>query len=409
MSDILHTYQWTGINTQGKRVNGVVEAVDFKEAQLELKKRGVEVITLQLSSESSLLKMKVFSTKKKKIKPKDILLFTRYLSTMLAAGLPLVQALDIIGYDQENAEVKAMILSIKSSVEEGKTLAEAFSKYPEQFSELYSSLIKAGEKSGTLDKVLNRLGLYLERTENLKRKIKKAFVYPAAIMTVAVIVSLILLLFVVPQFQAMFKSFGGNLPVFTRMVVSLSNGLKSYGWIALIALVVGVWGFRRLLKRSAQLQLLRDKWSLKLYIIGAVLKNGIIARYARTLATTLEAGMPMVESMKSMAAVMGNRVYSEAILGVCDDMISGRQLSTSMRTTGLFPNMVVQMVAVGEASGTLSTMLHKVADYYEEEVNATVDNLSSLLEPVIMLVLGVVVGGFVVAMYLPIFRLGSLF
>ncbi|MHB1222299.1 MAG: type II secretion system F family protein [Gammaproteobacteria bacterium] len=408
MSDALQPYQWTGIDARGKRVKGVVEAIDLKDAQLELKKQGVEVITLQLSSESSWLKMKIF-TRKKKIKPRDILLFTRYLSTMLAAGLPLVQALDIIGHDQENPEVKAMILSVKSSVEGGKTLAESFSKYPKQFGELYSSLIKAGEKSGTLDKVLNRLGLYLERTEDLKRKIKKALVYPTAIIVVAGLVSLILLLFVVPQFEAMFKSFGGDLPAFTRVVVSLSKVLRSYGWAVLIVSVVGVWWLRRLLQRSAALQRLRDKWILKMYLIGPVLKNGIIARYARTLATTLEAGMPMVESMNSMAAVMGNRIYSEAVLDVCKDMISGRQLSASMRTTKLFPNMAVQMVAVGEASGTLSAMLHKVADYYEEEVNTTVDNLSNLLEPVIMLVLGVVVGSFVVAMYLPIFKMGSLF
>ncbi|MFZ2315046.1 MAG: type II secretion system F family protein [Gammaproteobacteria bacterium] len=408
MSDALQPYQWTGIDARGKRVKGVVEAIDLKDAQLELKKQGVEVITLQLSSESSWLKMKIF-TRKKKIKPRDILLFTRYLSTMLAAGLPLVQALDIIGHDQENPEVKAMILSVKSSVEGGKTLAESFSKYPKQFGELYSSLIKAGEKSGTLDKVLNRLGLYLERTEDLKRKIKKALVYPTAIIVVAGLVSLILLLFVVPQFEAMFKSFGGDLPAFTRVVVSLSKVLRSYGWAVLIVSVVGVWWLRRLLQRSAALQRLRDKWILKMYLIGPVLKNGIIARYARTLATTLEAGMPMVESMNSMAAVMGNRIYSEAVLDVCKDMISGRQLSSSMRTTKLFPNMAVQMVAVGEASGTLSAMLHKVADYYEEEVNTTVDNLSNLLEPVIMLVLGVVVGSFVVAMYLPIFKMGSLF
>lgn len=401
-------YQWQGINTQGQRVNGVIDAIDPKEAQTELKKRGIEVISLKPKTKLSLSRPKLFG-KHKKIKTMDVLMFTRFVATMLASGLPIVQSLDIIAQDQENVNMKNLILGIKSNVEGGKTLAESFNQYPHQFGSLYCSLIKAGEGSGTLDKILNRLAIYLERTDKLKSKVKKALVYPAAILTVALIVSLVLLIFVVPQFETMFKTFGAELPLFTRMVVNISYFIRSKWW--LLALIIGfaIAGLRYAFKRYEYLQLAKDKASLKIYIVGPVLKNSIIARFTRTLAITLEAGMPIVESMKSMAAVMGNRIYSDAILQICDDVTNGYQLSVAMRSTKLFPNMTVQMVAVGETSGTLALMLNKIADYYEEEVNATVDNLSSLLEPVIMLVLGVVVGGFVVAMYLPIFKIGSLF
>jgi len=328
---------------------------------------------------------------------------------MLAAGLPILQTLDIIASDQENPAMKSLVLTVKSKVESGKTLAESFGQYPKQFGDLYCSLVKAGEISGTLDKTLNRLAIYLERSENLKRKIKKALVYPITIVAVAVIISLVLLIFVVPQFQALFKTFGAPLPWFTMMVVNFSHVLRSYGWLILIALVAGVAVAKHIFQTSEKANLMYDRAILKVYIIGPVLRNGIIARFARTLATTVESGMPIIESMKAMAPVMGNRIYAKAIFQICNDIASGNQLSYAMRSTGIFPNMSVQMIAVGEASGALATMLNKVADYYEEEVNTTVDNLSSLLEPVIMLVLGVVVGGFVIAMYLPIFKMGSLF
>lgn len=404
----MQQFQWTGINYNGARVNGVVQAINLQDAQTELKRSGIEVISLTPKISLSFAKIQLFS-KQKKIKPKDVLQFTRYMATMLAAGLPIIQALDIIAHDQENPAMKALILSIKTNVESGKTLAESFGQYPKQFGELYCSLIKAGEKSGTLDKILHRLEHYLERTESLKRKIKKAMVYPTAILSVALIVSLVLLIFVVPQFQAMFKTFGAQLPAFTVMVVNLSDFVRHYWWLIIVFITVSIIGFKYALNHSPSFHQLIDRWKLKLYIIGPVLRNGIISRYTRTLATTLEAGMPIIDSMRSMAPVMGNSVYSDAILKICDDVTSGNQLSTSMRSTNLFPNMSIQMISVGEVSGTLSNMLNKVADHYEEEVNTTVDNLSSLLEPVIMLVLGVVVGGFVVAMYLPIFKIGSLF
>lgn len=407
MAENKQSFQWSGINNQGKRLDGVVLATDIKDAQTELSRMGIEVI--ELAPKRGISFNFKFLKSKGKIKPKDILLFTRYISTMLSSGMPIVQALDILSKDSENPAVQEMIISLKNNIAGGKTLAESFKLYPEQFSDLYCNLISAGEKSGTLEKILKRLGGYLERSEMLKRKIKKAMIYPAAIMTVALGVSLILLLFVVPQFQKMFSSFGAQLPWFTRMVVNLSDFLRSYWWLLLMGIVGGVFGMKRYLRESEEARLMLDKAALRLYIIGDVTQKGTIARFARTLATTLEAGMPIVESMRSMSLIMGNRIYSKAVLDICNDVVNGKQLSVAIEATGLFPNMAVQMISVGEASGSLSDMLNKVADYYEEEVNVIVDNLSSLLEPIIMVVLGVIVGTFVVAMYLPIFKIGSLF
>lgn len=397
------TYKWTGINNQGKREEGIISAADVKSAQLDLKNKGVDVISLTTQHSYHL------SLRQKKIKLKDIQLFTRYLSTMLSAGLPIIQALDIICHDQENPQMGELIKSIKKDIASGKTLAETFGQYPKHFSGLYCNLIKAGEKSGTLDKILNRLAGYIEKSETLKKKIKKALIYPIAILSIAMIVSLILLIFVVPQFQKMFESFGAKLPYFTQMVVNLSNMLRSYWWIFVIAIGLFVFFWKRHLRYNERVGVFLDSVSLKVYIIGPVIRKGILARFTRTLSTTIEAGMPIVDSMKSMKHIMGNRLYADAVQKLCDDISSGHALSDSMGETKVFPNMVVQMIAVGEASGRMSEMLNKIADYYEEEVNHLVDSLSSLLEPLIMLILGVIVGGFIIAMYLPIFKIGSLF
>ncbi|MHB1948161.1 MAG: type II secretion system F family protein [Gammaproteobacteria bacterium] len=403
MADDTHAFKWSGIDTSGKRKKGVIRAAGIKEAQNDLKKMGIEVIHLDTQKSTQLSMQRA-----KKIKPKDIQLFTRYLSTMLAAGLPIIQALDIVGTDQDNPTLKALIFSIKSNIASGQSMSETFAQHPQYFSPLYSSLIKAGESSGTLDKILNRLALYLEKSEMIKRKIKKALTYPIAILSVAFIVSGILLIFVVPQFQKMFASFGAQLPAFTMMVVHLSNFLRSYWWLMLLSLVILIFWFRHQLRTSEQFRYRIDRFILRFIIIGNVLKKGIIARFTRTLATTLEAGIPIVDAMKSMAPIMGNSLYSKGISNIADDLISGNSLSTAMRNTELFPNMVIQMISVGEASGKLPDMLSKIADYYEEEVNSVVDNLSSLLEPLIMVILGVVIGTFVIAMYLPIFKIGSL-
>ena len=408
MPEQTQAFKWIGINSQGKRVDGVVKAADMKDAMSELKKMNIEVIKLDQNSQIAAFSFSKYS-RKNKIKPEDIVLFTRFLSTMISAGLPIVQAMDIISRDQDNVAMRSLVVNLKSNISGGKTLAESFHQYPEQFNELYCSLIKAGEKSGTIDKILKRLGNYLERTESLKRKIKKALVYPAAILVVALVVSLILLIFVVPQFEAMFKSFGADLPAFTRMVVNLSLFIRSYWWLLLLGAGIGIISFRRALNENEKVKAWIDKWVLKLYIIGPILKKGIIARFTRTLATTLEAGMPIVESMKSMENVMGNKIYADAVRRIREEVTTGHQLSASMEATKLFPNMTIQMIAVGEASGAMADMLNKVSDYYEDDVNTMVDNLSSLIEPIIMAVLGVIVGSFVVAMYLPIFRIGSLF
>ena len=401
------SFFWQGRDATGKKLSGYLLADDAKELQLELKKSNIELINLQIKKPPFGLTKK--KKKSKPVKTKDVLLFTRYMATMLAAGLPIIQILEIIAQDQENKQVKAMILNIKNSVEGGKTLAESFSQYPKQFNSLYCNLISAGEKSGTLDKILVRLAYYLERSENLKKKVKKALIYPAAILSVAAIVSLILLIFVVPQFQSMFKNFGAELPFFTQLVVNLSNFMRSYWWLFLGISIGSFITLRKVYQTNEKLQNLSDKLVLRIYIVGNVLKNSIIARFTRTLVITLEAGMPIVSSMNSMVAIVNNRIYERALTEIADKVVNGNQLSVAMRESGLFPNMPVQMIAIGEASGTLSLMLNKVADYYEEEVNTTVENLSSLLEPLIMLIIGVIVGGFVIAMYLPIFKIGSLF
>lgn len=397
-------FKYIGLNAQGKKVEGVVSAADAKAAQSELRKMQVDVISLTPKSGLGFGKKRV-----KKIKVKDIQLFTRFLSTMLSSGLPIIQSLDIIANDQENPTMQKLILNLKNDISGGKTLAESFSQHPKQFSNLYVSLIKAGEKSGTLDKILNRLAGYLEKTEAMRRKVKKALTYPIAILSVAMLVSLILLIFVVPQFQKMFESFDAELPVFTQAVVHLSEFIQNYWWALLGGIILTVVVLVKTLRGNEKFRQKKDRLLLKLYVIGPILQKSIIARFTRTLSTTLEAGMPIVESMKSMAPIMGNAVYSDAILRMCDDLNSGHTLSASMISTNLFPKMVIQMISVGEASGRLSDMLNKIADFYEDEVNSIVDNLSSLLEPLIMIVLGVVVGGFIVAMYLPIFKIGSLF
>ncbi len=402
MADDKQAFQWTGLNRQGKRVSGVLQAASLKEAQAELRKMNIEVVKLEKKTQL------LFGKRRHKIKPREILLFTRYLSTMITAGLPILQALDVIGREQENPAMQNLVTTMRTNIASGKTLGECFSQFPQHFDELYCSLIKAGEKSGTLDKILKRLADYLEKTATLKRKIKKALTYPTIILVVAMGVSLVLLLFVVPQFQAIFSSFGAELPLFTRMVVNFSHFLRSYFLLVLAVIGALITSFRRSLKRSKALREKVDELTLRIFVIGPLLKKGIIARYTRTLAITLDAGVPIIEAMQLMENVMGNLVYSKAVMQICKDVASGNQLYVSMNNTKLFPNMVVQMISIGETSGALAEMLNKVADYYEEEVNGIVDNLSSLLEPLIMVLLGGIIGTFVVAMYLPIFKLGSI-
>jgi len=398
----MQVYQWTGMNRQGKRVRGVLESLDIKSAELELKATGVEVITISQKAKSSL----TFS-RRKKIKPKEMILFTRYLHTMLNAGLPILKALEIIGKDQDNEAMKSMVVTLKNSISAGMTLAESMSQFPEYFSELYVNLVKAGEKSATLDKVLLRLVKYLDKSARLKSKVKSALIYPIAIVLVAVVVSLVLLIFVVPQFQVMFQNAGVKLPLFTRIVISFSHGLREYWWMFAGSIFLLVWGIRTMRRKNEAFSDRMDRIILRIPIIGSVIQKSVIARFTRTLAITLDAGLPIVDSIKSMVNIMGNKIYSKAVTHVSEDLTNGNQLASSLESTKLFPNMVVQMIAVGEASGALGEMLNNIANYYEEEVDYIADNLSTILEPMIMIILGVIMGCFIVAMYLPIFKLGS--
>lgn len=402
MAESQQVYHWKGINKQGKRTGGVIQSADIGAARGELKKSGIEVITINEGKRS------VFGARKQSIKSKDILLFTRLLSTMMAAGLPLVQAIEVIARDQDNATMRAMLMQIRSGLAGGQTLTECFRKFPKQFSNLYCSLISTGEKSGTLDKILIRFAVYLEKSATIRAKIKKALIYPIAVIAISFLVSGILLIFVVPQFQTIYSSFGAELPYFTRIVVHMSDVLRYYWWMVLVALGAMVWGFRHSLNTSEAFAERVDGWKLKVPVFGELLRKGIIARFARTLAISLDSGMPIVEAMKSMGDVVNNRVYARAVNQICNDVINGNQLNYAINNSKLFPNLAIQMIAIGEASGSLGEMLNKVADYYEEDVGHMVDNLSNLLEPLIMVVLGVIIGGFVIAMYLPIFKIGSI-
>ncbi len=326
---------------------------------------------------------------------------------MLAAGIPLVQAFEIVGNGHENAAMQKLILAIKADVEGGSALAEALAKHPLYFDDLFVNLVEAGEQAGALESLLDKIATYKEKTEAIKKKIKKALTYPAAVLVVAFVVTTILLIFVIPSFEDLFRGFGADLPTFTRMVIDLSAFVRTQG-VYLATLIGGsVAAFLYFKKRSRKMRHFLDRLMLKMPIIGPILQKAAIARYARTLSTMFAAGVPLVEAMESVAGATGNIVYEEAVLTMRDEVATGQRLQQAMENTDLFPNMVIQMIAVGEESGSLDEMSAKVADFFEDDVDNAVDNLSSLLEPMIMAILGVLVGGLVVAMYLPIFKLGA--
>jgi len=345
--------------------------------------------------------------KTQKITTTDIAIFSRQLATMMSAGIPLVQAFDIVGSGHDNPSMQKLILNIKSDVEGGATLAEALARHPLYFDELFTNLVHAGEQSGALETLLDKVATYKEKTEAIKAKIKKALTYPAAVVVVAIIVTTILLIYVIPQFENLFQNFGADLPTFTRMVVDLSLFVRTKGWLILIAVIGAIVGLVQARRRSRTFHRILDRLTLKIPILGGILRKAAIARYARTLATMFAAGVPLVEALESVSGATGNIVYQEGVLRIREEVSTGQRLQRAMEMTDLFPNMVVQMIAVGEESGSLDDMAGKVADFYEAEVDDAVDNLSSLLEPMIMAILGVLVGGLVVAMYLPIFKMGS--
>jgi len=392
-------FNWEGKDKKGNKIRGKILAVSEQAARADLRRQNI--VATKVSKNRQL-----FSSGGK-ITPGDVAVFSRQLATMLAAGIPLVQAFEIVGVGHEKPAMQKLILDIKQSIEGGSSLHESLKKHPLYFDDLYVNLVEAGEQAGALESLLDKVATYKEKTEALKKKIKKALFYPAAVLAVAVIVTLILLLFVIPQFEALFKGFGADLPAFTRMVINLSEFVQEKGW--LLGLITGgaIFTFAYFKKRSAAMRHFLDRMSLKLPIIGPILVKAAIARYARTLSTMFSAGVPLVEAMESVAGATGNIVYEQAVLRMRDEVATGQRLQRAMENTGLFPNMVIQMIAVGEESGSLDAMSAKVADFYELEVDTAVDGLSSLLEPLIMAILGVLVGSLVIAMYLPIFKMGA--
>jgi type IV pilus assembly protein PilC len=392
-------FLWEGKDKRGNKVRGKSLAASEAALRADLRRQGVAATRVKTQS-------KTFS-RGGKVTNEDIAVFSRQLATMMSAGIPMVQAFEIIGNGHEKPAVQKLVLDIKSNIEGGSTLHESLAKYPLHFDSLFVNLVEAGEQAGALESLLDKIATYKEKTEALKKKIKKALFYPIAVLCVAVIVSLVLLIFVIPQFEELFKGFGADLPAFTQMVVNLSRTVQHQGWwMAMVAGGAG-YSFFYVLRRSKKMQLTLDRVMLKFPIIGPILVKAAIARFARTLSTMFAAGVPLVEAMGSVAGACGNIVYEEAVLRMKDEVATGQRLQRAMENTGLFPNMVVQMIAVGEESGALDTMSAKVADFYEAEVDNAVDGMSSLLEPLIMAILGVLVGGMVIAMYLPIFKLGQ--
>jgi type IV pilus assembly protein PilC len=392
-------FVWEGTDKKGKRIKGKMLAVSEAAVKADLRRQGVLARSVRKE-------MRLFKSGKK-IDAADIALFARQLATMLQAGIPMVQCFDIIGNGHEKPSVQKLVLAIKADIESGTSLHEALGKHPLYFDDLFVNLVEAGEQAGALETLLDKIATYKEKTEALKKKIKKAMFYPAAVLAVAVIVTTILLIFVIPQFESLFKGFGADLPAFTQMVINLSKFVQESGiFIAAVAGGAG-YAFFYFKKRSRPMRRVLDRMILKAPIIGPIVEKAAIARYARTLATMFAAGVPLVEALTSVAGATGNIVYEEGVLKVRDEVSTGQRLQRCMESTGLFPNMVIQMIAVGEESGSLDSMAGKVADFYEADVDAAVDAMSSLLEPLIMAILGVLVGGLVIAMYLPIFKLGA--
>ncbi|MCV4339830.1 type II secretion system F family protein [Pseudomonas capsici] len=393
-------YTWEGLDKKGSKMSGELSGHNPALIKAQLRKQGINPTKVRKKSVS------IFG-KGKKIKPLDIAFFSRQMATMMKAGVPLLQSFDIISEGAENPNMRTLVDFLKQEVSAGNSLATALRQKPEYFDDLYCNLVDAGEQAGALESLLDRVATYKEKTEALKSKIKKAMTYPIAVMVVAVIVSGILLIKVVPQFQTVFASFGADLPAFTLMVIGLSEIVQQL-WLAIIGLfIAGFFMFKRAYKQSQKFRDSIDRFLLKVPIIGPLIYKSSVARYARTLATTFAAGVPLVEALDSVAGATGNVVFKNAVNKIKQDVSTGMQLNFSMRSVSVFPSLAIQMTAIGEESGALDSMLDKVATYYEDEVDNMVDSLTSLMEPMIMAVLGVIVGGLVLAMYLPIFKLGN--
>ncbi len=394
------TFLWEGVDKKGKKVRGETSAASVAYVNATLRRQGINPVKVRK-------KGKALFTRKKKITPKDVAIFTRQLATMIAAGIPIVQSFEIVGKGHENPSMQELITSIRQDIESGTNLTTALGRHPLYFDALYCNLVAAGETAGILDAILEKVATYKEKIEAIKGKIKSALFYPAAVVVVAFIITAILLIFVIPQFESLFKSFGADLPAFTLFVIGISRVFQDYWWLIFGGLGGAIFFIGYTYKRSTKMQHTLDRLILKAPIVGVIVRKATIARFARTLSTMFAAGVPLVESLDSVAGASGNRVYYQGVMEIKTDVSTGMQLQAAMARTNLFPNMVVQMVAIGEESGELDAMLGKVADFYEREVDDAVAALSSLLEPIIMAFLGVIVGGLVIAMYLPIFKLAA--
>ncbi len=395
------TFVWEGNDKRGIKMKGEQQAKNGNLLRAELRRLGITPTVVKPKPKP------LFGAAGSKVSAKDIAIFSRQIATMMKSGVPLVQSLEIIGNGQKNLRMKNLVDAVRVDIEGGSSIYEAMSKHPVYFDELYRNLVRAGESAGVLETVLDTIATYKENTEALKGKIKKALFYPAMVIVVAILVSSVMLVFVVPQFEDVFKNFGAELPAFTQLIVKFSRFMVSWWWLMLGIAIGAIATFIYAYKRSPAFQHFLDKVILKVPVIGAIMHNSAIARFARTLATTFKAGVPLVEALESVAGATGNSVYEKAVWRIREDVSVGYPVNMAMKQVNLFPHMVVQMAAIGEEAGALDTMLFKVAEFYEQEVNNAVDALASLLEPMIMVIIGVMVGSMVVGMYLPIFKLAA--
>ncbi|EAW30600.1 Type II secretory pathway, component PulF [marine gamma proteobacterium HTCC2143] len=393
-------YVWQGVDRQGRITKGESSGISQAMVKAQLRKQGVVPKTVKK-------KPKPLFTRKQAINPVDVAIFTRQLATMMKAGVPMVQSFDIVAEGLDNHSMSELVTEVKNEVASGTSFAQSISKHPKYFDELFCNLVASGEQSGTLETMLDRIATYKEKTEALKAKIKKATTYPIAVLVIATIVTGILLVKVIPSFAESFANFGSELPAFTLLVVSLSEAVQEWWLYIIIGIIAAIYIFKEARQRSPVVAMAVDRIALKLPIVGSIVFNSIIARFSRTLSTTFAAGVPLVDALDAVSGTAGNIIYANAIKRIRDDVTTGQQLFVSIRATNLFPNMLLQMVSIGEQSGALDDMLEKVAIHYENEVDNAVDNLTALLEPIIMSFLGVVIGGLMIAMYLPIFMMGA--
>jgi type IV pilus assembly protein PilC len=396
----LQAFVWEGKDRKGNKSKGEVSGTNLALVKAQLRKQGIIPDRVKK-------KPKPLFGGSKKITPFDIAMFTRQMATMMKAGVPLVQSFDIVTDGLENQGLKELIAAVRNDVASGTSFANALRRHPKYFDNLYCNLVDSGEKAGALEQMLDRIAMYLEKTETLKKKVKKAMTYPIAVIVVAIVVTAILLVKVVPQFESLFQGFGADLPVFTQFIIRISEWMQKWWFIVLLGIVGFIFLFKEAKKKSLKFSDLVDKYVLKLPVVGEILDKSAVAKFGRVLSTTFASGVPLVDALESVAGATGNAIYRDAVLKIKDDVSSGTQLQASMKTTGVFPVMAVQLTAIGEESGNLDEMLEKVADHYEGVVDDMVDNLTALMEPMIMAVLGVLVGGLIVGMYLPIFQMGQ--